>query len=71
VEGLNMGESWIGIPNSFLVFGLLFVVGAYVTHLSSKIAELQAELDNLKWDVANSVQGFYHHMSEPHPDKKK
>ena len=66
-----MGESWIGIPNSFIIGVLILVVGAYLTHLNSKIAELQTELNNLKWDVFNSAQGFYHHMSEPHPDKQK
>jgi len=66
-----MGESWLGIDNSFIIALLILIIGAYLTHLRSKIAELQDELNNLKWDVFNSANGFYHHMSEPHPDKKK
>lgn len=66
-----MGESWIGIDNSFIIGLVILVVGAYLTKLNRKIAELENELNNLKWDVFNSANGFYHHMSEPHPDKQE
>ena len=68
---LNMGESWIGIDNSFIIAFAILVIGAYLTSLHRKIAALENDLNNLKWDVFNSANGFYHVQSEPHPDQEK
>ena len=58
-------ETWIGIDFSTIAIVLFFIVGAYVATLKEKVDELENELENLKFDIRNSLRsrGFYHHLS--------
>ena len=66
-----MGTTWIGIDAEILFIIMFVAIGIYCMKLRNRIDELEQELNNLKWDVFNSARGFYHVLSEPHPDKKK
>jgi len=58
-------ETWIGIDFSLLVIVMFLGVGVYVTKLKDRVDELENELENLKFDIRNSLRsrGFYHHLS--------
>jgi len=63
----------IGLEDSFstfLIIVMVVVVVYYVTSLQEKVQQLQLDLDDLKWDVRNSVDSFYHHKSLPHADQE-
>ena len=58
-------ETWIGIDFSTLTVLMILIVGAYVRHQKERVDELENELENLKFDISNSLRstGFYHHLS--------
>ena len=58
-------ETWLGIDLSTIVAVMLLIVGVYVTNLKDKVNDLENELENLKFDLRNSLRsrGFYHHLS--------
>ena len=58
-------ETWLGIDLSIIVAVMLLVVGVYVKTLKDRVDELENELENLKFDIRNSLHssGFYHHLS--------
>ena len=44
---------------------MLMIVGVYVNNLKDKVRDLENELENLKFDIQNSLnsRGFRHHLS--------
>ena len=58
-------ETWIGIDFSTIVVIMLMIVGVYVNNLKDKVRDLENELENLKFDIQNSLnsRGFRHHLS--------
>ena len=56
-------ETWIGIDFKYIALILFFVVGYYVNNLREKVADLENEIENLKFDIKNSSHGFYHWLS--------
>ena len=58
-------ETWIGIDFSLLVIVMFLGVGVYVTKLKDRVDELENELENLKFDIRNSLhsRGFYRYLS--------
>jgi hypothetical protein len=56
-------DTWIGIDFKYLALILFFVVGYYVNNLKDKVADLENEIENLKFDLKNSSHGFYHWLS--------
>ena len=56
-------DTWIGIDFKYLALILFFVVGYYVNTLKDKVADLENEIENLKFDIKNSSHGFYHWLS--------
>ena len=56
-------ETWIGIDFKYIALLLFFVVGYYVNNLRDKVADLENEIENLKFDIKNSSRGFYHWLS--------
>jgi hypothetical protein len=66
VRDIGLGDSL----STFLIIVMIVVVAYYVTSLKEEVQQLQLELDDLKWDVRNSVDSFYHHKSLPHADQE-
>ena len=56
-------ETWIGIDFKYIALILFFVVGYYVNNLRDKVADLENEIENLKFDIRNSSHGFFHVLS--------
>ena len=56
-------DTWIGIDFKYIALILFFVVGYYVNNLRDKVADLENEIENLKFDLKNSSHGFYHWLS--------
>ena len=58
-------ETWLGIDLSTIVAVMFLIVGVYVNNLKDKVNDLENELENLKFDIRNSLRsrGFYHHLS--------
>lgn len=58
-------DTWLGIDLSIIVFVMFLIVGVYVRTLKERVDELENELENLKFDIRNSLRprGFYHHLS--------
>ena len=55
---------------TYVIMALFAVFAYYVISLQERVQQLQLELDDLKWDVRNSVDSFYHHKSLPHADQE-
>jgi hypothetical protein len=58
-------ETWLGMDFSIIAIIMFFVVGIYGSKLRDRVDELENELENLKFDIRNSLRsrGFYHHLS--------
>ena len=56
-------DTWIGIDFRYIALILFFVVGYYVNNLKDKVADLENEIENLKFDIKNSSHGFHHWLS--------
>ena len=51
-------DTWIGIDFKYLALILFFVVGYYVNNFKDKVADLENEIENLKFDIKIHHTGF-------------